>query len=295
MNRSLTTLASTRLLGILAVISCGGIFAACSTPESTTTASTISAATDVTETTPVPTTTITNTAGEEVETTASEFVNPFTDSEIATRVLLDAEEYGAGWQQFDFKKLVMDASVASAIPGCAPYLGTVFESEARPAVTAGRWFHAPPGRKAAMSEYVVVFPTDAAAEAMFEATLEEAFRHECFASYYDPSKASDGFCCNPQDIAAAPLHGEPVESTKTLGSNDIQFRTDTQYWSDAAGTRHGPEKVDSATIRLGRVIAVIETIKIDEFGAPLVSDAEFNTAIATISERAIHALGGVNH
>ncbi len=299
MTLSSTISASTRLLARFVLIAVGAIaITGCANTTSPTTAPPTSPTTPATArpvtTAPPSTTTLEPTTTAPAATTSA-FVNPFSDAEIAARVLLDAEEYANGWQLFEFKKLVLDASVASAIPGCSRYLGTIFESEDRPATTAGRWFHAPPGRKAAMSQYVVVFPTDTAAEVMFEATLEPAFRHDCFAPYYDPSRSSDGFCCNPTDLAAAPLHGEPVESTKTLGSNDIQFRTDTQYWNDAAGTRHGPEKVDSATIRVGRVICVIEAIKTDEFGAPLVTDAEFDKAIATVSERAIHALGGVNH
>ncbi len=306
MNGSNSTPASTRLrvgcaavvLGVVALSGCGSTKSDTNAaandpvaPAATTAATTVSEAPAATTVETGAATTTTT----EAATTTSVSVNPFSDAEIATKVLLDADEYGAGWQLFDFKKIALDATAAAEIPGCATFIDTVFESDARPAVTAGRWFHAPPGRKAAMSQYVVVFPTDAAAEAMFAATVDPAFRSDCFVPYAKATGSPDGFCCDPTVPFPGAFWGEPVESTKTLGSSDIQFRHAGEYWTDAAGTNHGVEQFDEATVRVGRVISVIEAIKVDEFGEPFVTDAEFDQAIATISERAIHALGGVIH
>jgi hypothetical protein len=225
------------------------------------------------------------------------FDNPFTDAEIADRLLLDPDEYGAGWQLFQFKNVTLDRSAASTIPGCAGYLDTVFESPDRPAATNHRWFHAPQGRSGAMSQYVVVFPTEEAAIAMFEATTEPDFQADCFQPYKQVVAPPEVFCCDPNEDFPAPLWaGTSATTDTTLGADDLAIRTDNaQTWTDAAGTIHGPELFDSATIRVGRTITVVEAIKVDEFGQPFITDEQFHHAIATASERAIHALGGVNH
>jgi hypothetical protein len=231
----------------------------------------------------------------ESSTTSTVFDNPFSDAEIADRLLLDPDEYATGWQLLQSKNVTLDRTIATTVPGCAAYLDTVFESPERPAVTNHRWFGAPPGRLGAMSQYVVVFPTEAAAMAMFEATTSTRFQADCFQPYKQLAIPDGGFCCDPNDDFPAPLwDGTPATTDTTLGADDLAIRTDNaQQWTDAAGTVHGPELFDSATIRVGRTITVIEAIKVDEFGQPFITDEEFHHAIATASERARHALAGL--
>ena len=132
--------------------------------------------------------------------------NPFTDAEIATRILLDPEEYGADWQLFsNYKAVTLDAALAEQIEGCARFAEIVFESGAGPGVTASRWFHAPPGRSGAMSQYVVVLATEAAAVAMFDATVDPDFRSECFVPYVELAADPTGYCCDPTVPFAAAL------------------------------------------------------------------------------------------
>lgn len=259
-----------------------------------TEAGTESASSDTTAIAPPPTTVA---APSESSTTSTVFDNPFSDAEIADRVLLDPDEYGTDWQLFQFKNVSLDRAIAATIPGCAAYLDTVFESPDRPAVTNHRWFHAPQGRAGAMSQYVVVFPTEDAAVAMLEATNDSNFQGDCFQPYRQFVFPADDYCCDPGDDFPAPLWNGTLVSTDTkFGADDLVIRRDdTQRWNDAAGVAHGPETVDSATIRVGRTIAVLEAIRVDEFGQPFVTDEQFHLAIASISERALHALGGVNH
>jgi hypothetical protein len=228
-------------------------------------------------------------------TTSTVFDNPFTDAEIADRLLLDPDEYATGWQLFQHKNVTLDRSIATAVPGCAAYLDTVFEGPNRPAVTNHRWFGAPQGRSGAMSQYVVVFPTDEAAIAMFDATTSTGFQADCFQPYKQLVIPENGPCCDPADDFPAPLwEGTPLVSDTTLGADDLAIRTDNaQTWTDAAGTIHGPELFDSATIRVGRTITVVEAIKVDEFGQPFITDEQFQHAIATVSERARAALKGL--
>ena len=104
------------------------------------------------------------------------------DEEIAAAVLLDAEEYGEGWIQTAFKDVVLDRSLAAEVPACAPYLDTVFEGPARPADSALRHFYLG-SVPAATRQYVLVFPTDAAAGDFFNATATPTFRGDCLEPY----------------------------------------------------------------------------------------------------------------
>ena len=45
-----------------------------------------------------------------------------------------------GWTSLPFKEVVLDGSLVETVPGCAPFLDTVFESSGRAAVTDYRNF-----------------------------------------------------------------------------------------------------------------------------------------------------------
>lgn len=227
-------------------------------------------------------------------TTTTPFDNPLSDAEIADAVLLDPDEYATEWWLLQYKNVTLDRSIAATVLGCTSYLDTVFESPDRPAVTNHRWFGAPPNRAGAMSQYVVVFPTDEAAVAMFEATTSDSFQADCFQPYRQLVAPDGSFCCDPNDDFPAPLwDGTPVITDTMLGSDDLAIRRDTQTWTDEAGTVHGPESVDSAIMHVGRVLIVLEAIKVDEFGQTFVTDDQFHHAIATASDRARRALVGL--
>lgn len=250
---------------------------------------------------PTPTESSESTAPSSVESPApvtTVFVNPFTDGEIASRLLLDPEEYGPGWQPLQFKSYEFDETIATSVPGCSAFIDTVFASDEPPNATAHRYFHAPPGRSAAMGQFVIVFPTEESAKTTFAALSNPVFVDECIHQYLDLTEfvTSGVYCCDPNVVATPPTLGTLNPPGDTLRADEVVFRTDpNQFWTDAAGEMHGPEVIDSATVRVGRTITMIETITVDEFGEAFVAEEQFHRAIAWIVDRARHALGGVEH
>jgi hypothetical protein len=231
-------------------------------------------------------------------TGAPSTTNAFSDVEIADRMLLDGDEYSPGWQVLAFKQYLWDQQVAATVPGCATYIDSVFSADDPPNTTATRWFHAPPGRAGAMGQWVVVLPTEADATTLFDAVTAPDFVADCRLPYMDAAKASpELFCCDPSVAAVPPVYPDAVDGyDPVLGYDQLEYRTDpAQYWTDSAGVLHGPETVDSVAVRVGRVVVMMEAIITDEFGEPFIPREQFRLATATVIERAIHALGGVEH
>lgn len=242
-----------------------------------------------------PTTTASTTTSSStttVATTTSIAFDPAIDSEIAKAMLLTAEEFGQGWTTVAFKDVVLDREVAATVPGCAAYLDTVFEGPGRRAVTDFRHFQSP--LPAILRQYVVVFPHQDDAQAMFDATTESEFGDDCFRQYYERTDEYTGnWCCDPEDPATPPLYGRTISTSRTFGADDIDLRVDDgQYWTDADGVVHGPETLTSATLRVGRAIIVLEAILRDEFGNPVQTEAEFESVLSVAASRAREALEG---
>jgi len=209
---------------------------------------------------------------------------------IAEGMLLSADDFAPGWETIPFKEVVLDRDLAATVPGCADALDTVFESPERTAVTAWRHFSSP--IPAVVRQYVVVFPNEADAQAMFDDSTAPGFDEGCFWPYYRlTAENTERWCCDINDPATPPLYGVQIESERTHEADAFSLRVDdAQYWIDAEGVEHGPETFRAATIRIGRTIIVIETILFDELGNPAVSIDEFHDAIDNAINRANAAL-----
>jgi hypothetical protein len=229
--------------------------------------------------------------------TTTEWVNPFSDSEIAERLLLDPDEYGPDWQLFQsFKDVVFDAGVAATIQDCKAFVDSVFKSDDAPNAFNWRWFHAPPGLFGAMSQAVIVFPSEAAAQAMFDATVDPAFANTCLPAYREALNVTDDlYCCDPATPFTPALLGELIPTVDTMHADDIAFRSSEEYWEDSTGTRHGPDSIQNATVRVGRTVTIIETLLTDGSGTTVNTEEQFHRAIGSCVDRARHALGGVDH
>jgi len=222
---------------------------------------------------------------------STDVVDPLSDADIATRLLLEASEYAPGWMIVDFKDIVLDRFRADDVPGCAVFLDTVFESPDRRAVTSYRSF-LDASVPVVMNQYVVVFPSADEAQAMFEATVDPTFHDQCFQPYFDLAGPADGeWCCDTEETGMPALWGQPVESDAELGADEIAFRVDDeQFWTDDTGVEHGPESVRSVTVRVGRAVMIMETLSLDEHGNQVVTDEQFDSAVAAAVERARTAL-----
>lgn len=229
--------------------------------------------------------------------TTTEFANPFSDAEIATRLLLTAGEYAPDWQLFEgFKRAALDADLASTVPACEPYIGSVFASDDPPNSIDTRWFHTPPGLFGAMSEVVIVFPSDQAAQTMFDASTDPAFIDGCLADYRTAlNPTGDLYCCDPAVPSTPSMLGTPIPTDDKLHADDLAIRSFEEVWEDGPGTLHGTDHLEAATVLVGRTVAVIETLLTDGSGAVINTEEQFHHAIGAYVDRARHALGGVDH
>jgi hypothetical protein len=210
---------------------------------------------------------------------------------IGEAILLTPSEYAPNIVQMDFKDVVLDRSIAADVPGCSAFLDTVFESPDRPAATAFNTFYSP--LPATLFQYVVVFSSDDAAKAMFDATVAPTFHDGCFQPYLDRLVELNGVdCCNKDEPIPPPLRGQPIATTETLGADDIQFRLSDDQTYTYLDQESGRETFEEATVRAGRVIVIIEAITQDELGNPVISEDQFHSAVAATVAKARAALEG---
>ena len=166
----------------------------------------------------------------------------------------------------------MDAEIARQFPECAKYVDTVFESSARPAVTADAQYNRLKLEEpAAMVEYVVVHPSADQAAAMLDSMQEPAFASECVPAYVTTMPKQ--CCAELTNFFPAVLAIPGKEPPKLdVGADDIMVAASDGSWTDDQGVVHGPEGYVWAAIRVGRVVAMIEGLTNASDGSP-VSDA----------------------
>jgi hypothetical protein len=225
-------------------------------------------------------------------------IPPLSDAEIAEAVILLNDEYNdpeVRYPQFRKQNLSlpakMDADVARQFPECAPYLGTVFESSARPAVTADATFEGF-GYPAAMVEYVVVHPDETQAAAMLDAMQEPAFVSQCAPAYV--SSLSDR-CCDDVEAWFPVIVGGTEKEPPVLDVDvdDIWIRAYDGTWTDEEGVVHGPEGFVWAAVRVGRVVASIEAMTTTDDGSSVTTNEQFERMVARMVERAASAQNGI--
>jgi hypothetical protein len=133
------------------------------------------------------------------------------DPAIAGSSLLSPKQVGVSWQinqQYDSFTSRDVANVAATVPSCAAYLNYAFDSPGRQAATAGRIFSSSP--LFALTQWVYIFPTEAAATRAMERIAEPAFV-PCLNQFMDAlSPKLAGSPSNTTTVAAPPLaeHGD---------------------------------------------------------------------------------------
>ena len=143
----------------------------------------------------------TDAASEPKATQPNTTLPPLTDAEIAEATLLTPKEFGDGWFSMVLNGTVpwgadlkMDSSIAAQVDEYAPYLDAAFESPTRAAVADYKFFNTTyPAAPAPTPEYVVVFPDETAAAAMFDAVTSPGFVDQCVSGYGDAIKVEPPF------------------------------------------------------------------------------------------------------
>ncbi len=112
--------------------------------------------------------------------------NDITDDTVAAQsALVEPADLGEGWtvsHQYDGLTSRGVADVAAGVPECAPYVDYAFDSPSRQSVTTGRIFNGPPNF--ALTQWVYIFPTSAAASTAMDKIGEESFQ-PCLDKFMD--------------------------------------------------------------------------------------------------------------
>ncbi|MEY2521710.1 MAG: hypothetical protein QOJ66_275 [Ilumatobacteraceae bacterium] len=133
------------------------------------------------------------------------------DPAIAGSSLMSPKQVGLSWQinhQYDSFTSRDVAGVAATVPACAAYLNYAFDSPERLAATAGRIFSSPP--LYALTQWVYIFPTEAAAKQAIDKIAEASFV-PCFNQFMDAlSPRLAGSPSNTTTVEPPPLadHGD---------------------------------------------------------------------------------------
>jgi hypothetical protein len=171
---------------------------------------------------------------------------PPSDDQIAEAAFLTADEVGDDFgpsRQVDIWTL--EGETAAAVPECAAFLDTVFESAARPATVAVEGYSK---EGAEFEQYVVVLPTVAGARAMMSAVGDPSFP-ACWAPFISAIYNKTQQCCTDYSYQPAAAHTlEPVgeEMDNLALSGTISYLGETYV-------DEGP----TPFVRVGRAVMIL--------------------------------------
>ncbi|MBI4934952.1 MAG: hypothetical protein HY828_13810 [Actinobacteria bacterium] len=214
-----------------------------------------------------------------------------TDDDIARATLLSPTEYAPDWSSIgqNSNPIRLDATKAATHAECAGFVDVVFEGPRRPAaVQWAAYTHGPPIDGG--SQYVVVFPDEAAAIAMFDAAADPRFVNGCRPAYIGPEVP----CCVdasvdmwPNMVGFIPEDGvfAPVGDQSAFVERDFT-------WLDEKGERIGPETEYLALVRVGRIVIGLETVGVGRDGEVVTSHDSFQNALHNSVVRAQAASSG---
>lgn len=238
-------------------------------------------------------------------------LRPLPEHQIAASALPRSDaaglpEYGEGWESARAIHTVeMRGDVAEAVPECAQFMDA-FESSARPAVVDAElaWHPDPPA--ALSSSYVVVFPDEAGAEAMFDATSDPLFIRKCSPAYDQQLYERTGQSLSQAGFSYFPYYNDRPVPGVTAGETytdvdppDLQV---DEAW--AIQLNYPSDTFQVTTVRIGRVVAVVQgslttrSLEVDDTGravarpATVQTEEEYHAIIRGVVQRTSDALDG---
>jgi hypothetical protein len=150
----------------------------------------------------------------------------------------------------------LDGAIAVTLPACQRFASTVFESEARPAVTSDRQFTNADNHLLVL-QYVTVLPSLDEAVAMFDGMQDPGFIGSCVPAY----RASvQTMCCDVGFKWTPVFNGEELEPpTINVVADDVWVRQWIGSWNGVQGLDiSGPQQMVSVGVRVGRVVSLID-------------------------------------
>ena len=162
-------------------------------------------------------------------------------------IALAPKQIGVSWQinhQWDAFTSRDVADVAATVPACAPYVDFAFDSPARKAVTAGRIFTSD-SAVFAVTQWVYIFPTEAAATQAMDKIAEEAFV-PCLRPFMDAliPKMSRGYPPSTTTIEVPPLAGPWTQAGRSRSVDHLMASS-------------APTTVMNAFVQVGRGIVYV--------------------------------------
>jgi hypothetical protein len=208
------------------------------------------------------------------------------DERVAEASLLQSDEYSSNYITTAFQRVVLDADLAATLPECAAFTAA-FPSGARPAVTASRWFA---DRTAGLAlQFVMVLPDKAAAKVTFDAIAAAGFDDACMPAYLRHVRRTS-CCAFDEDYVPFQVGNRPSPHLGLPGDQTL-VRENEGTWVDPGGHVHGPDRVTTVTLRVGRTITHAEFITRSAEGRS-VTLPEVMTAAANMALRARAAQDG---
>lgn len=220
---------------------------------------------------------------------------PLPDAEIAAMALPDPTAWGEEWMRMrDFvtHAVEMRGDIAAAVPECADFLAA-FERADRPA-TIGTELSVELNVSALASAYVVVFPDRSAAVDMFDAIADPRFVREC-----SPAYDQRLFDLTGQDLSQPGFSYFPFFNDRpseiTFGESyanlpDLDLAVDDQ-WRIQLDYPANDERFYVTAIRVDRVVAVVQGIRMAGGGELVTDDAQYESILRELVERVRTGLG----
>lgn len=222
-------------------------------------------------------------------TTSTVPVAELTDEDLARAMVLTAAEYAPGWGSIgqNGNPVRLDGAKAATLAECAGFVDVMFEGPRRPATVL--WDTMTYGVPIAEAvQYIVVFPDEAAAIAMFEGANDPRFISECMPAYMGPEVP----CCEVVEFAPGMVGFVHEEGLFEHVGDQSKFRDLDFYWTNADGRRVGPETALHALIRVGRSVIGIEMVSVADGGVVIATREDFQNAVNNVVVRAEAALAG---
>jgi hypothetical protein len=189
----------------------------------------------------------------------------------------------AGYLPIEVPSVTLDGSLAADLPACEPFLATVFESEARPAVIRYKAFGSKAHENSAL-QYVAVHPSVAQATAMLDSMQDPAFLAECLPAY----KSLQALQRSDDTESLLPIGlGEEIEPpTIAVDVDDMWVRA---YWADLVddhGNGRGREVRVFAALRVGSIVTMIDLTAVESDGEGVATNDDVERLVRNMANRA---------
>jgi hypothetical protein len=218
-------------------------------------------------------------SGVEYEPPATTTLQPLSDAEVASSMMLTGDEYGPDWVVVPNMEpgVSINSAVAAEIPECVSFVDPVFRAVEQGSSTYRSFYHAEP--QALFTQYVVVLRDAATARSVYELVNSPEFA-ACVTGHGTAVAAGASPSAFPSPVDK-PISEPPFEPV----GDALSYRTFEEIV-------RGPRTDLDAVMLVGRTITFMGTVVNGEGGATLNTADQFRLALERVVERANAVLAG---